>query len=117
MFGFLDMFGNYEDRKVGRYHDEATGVFVSTAWVNDSDPPWETAVEHPNYNGGKMVIVEHYHSREAAETGHEKWVQTMTTEPLPALLVDKSSHIFAELLDAVGGDEWREKGNSAYAED
>lgn len=42
MFNFLSMADNYESRKVGRF--ELTVGFVSTAYVNDADQDYETAV-------------------------------------------------------------------------
>ena len=86
LFGFGNM-GSYESRKVGRWEEE-DGRMVSTAEVTDGDHPFETAFEHPDYNDGKMVIVEAYDSRSAAEEGHERWMAIMTEGPLPDSLVD-----------------------------
>lgn len=107
------MAGTYESRKVGR--DDFDWGFVSTAAVNDSSKPYETAVEHRSYNGGEMVIVEIYDTKEAAAKGHAKWVKTMTADTLPKVLRDVSTAGIAELLDAVGGDEWREKSQGSEA--
>lgn len=63
LFDFM-MAAPYEQRKVARF--EKDGFMVDTAAVNDSEHPFETAVEHPNYNDGKMVIVEEYDSKEEA---------------------------------------------------
>ena len=63
-------------------------MFIDTARVSDGVKPFETAVEHLNYNDGKMVIVENYDTIEQAKQGHEKWVKTMTSFPLPAELLE-----------------------------
>ena len=89
MFNFLGMVGNYEQRKVGRY--EKGELLVSTAEVNDSKSPYETAVAHPKYNSGKIVIVEMYDSMAMALRGHKKWVSKMKSKTLPKKLVDVST--------------------------
>jgi hypothetical protein len=96
---------NYEDRKVGRF--DAGWGFISTAYVTDASKPYETAVEHPEYNNGKMVIVETYDTTQEARAGHDRWVETMTSDPLPDRLVDQGLSGIAEMIDAVGGEEWR----------
>lgn len=86
MFGF-DMMGSYESRKVGRYDGE-DGFMVSTAMVTDGDHPYETAVAHPAYNSGKIVIVAAYDSKDDARDGHDEWVERMTADKLPDQLVE-----------------------------
>jgi hypothetical protein len=108
MFDFLSMAGNYESRKIGRL--EAEWGLVSTAYVNDADKPYETAVRHRDYNDGKIVIVEAYDTREEAATGHERWVATMTSDRLPDRLIDRGESGLSQLVDAFGDDnEWRIK--------
>src|SRR5262249_24498781 len=106
MFSFLEMVGNYEQRKVGRY-DHPDGWFISTALVTDSEKPFVTAVCHPKYNEGRIVIVDSYDNKMEAEAGHEKWVQTMNAETLPERLVDVSEAGIAQLMDVLGGTDWR----------
>lgn len=114
MFGNIaGMMGNYDDRKVDRYDDEQTGLMVSTVMVTDSDQPYETAVRHQRYNDNKMVIVEMYESKEEAQTGHDKWVKTMTSKKMPTQLEDVSTSCISKMCDAVSSNEgWRvmEKG-------
>lgn len=98
MFEFLQDAGNYEDRRVGRF-DEGD-LMVSTATVSDGDHPFETAVKHPDYNGGEMVIVEAYDTKDQAEQGHVKWVATMTADPLPGTLVDCQNAKISQLIPA-----------------
>jgi hypothetical protein len=109
MFDFLLDAGNYRSRMVGREPldpNDPNGEFlVSTAAVSDGREPFETAVKHPDYNGGKMVIVECYPTREAAEAGHAKWVATMKAEPLPDSLRDCANAEVAQLLDALSEDK------------
>ena len=104
MFRFLDMIGNYEERKVDRYEKE--GLLVDTAAVNDSDKPFETAVACPAYNNGKWVIVELYNTKKQAQAGHNKWVKKMTAKTLPKNLKDVSTAEIATFCD-VFGKEWR----------
>lgn len=76
--------------------------------MNDAAKPYETAVEHRDYNSGKMVIVETYDTKGEAAEGHARWVATMTTDVLPDKLVDRGLAGIAELYDALSGDnEWR----------
>jgi len=111
LFGFLGMAGNHEDRCVARYDDEDTKLSISTAAVNDSDDPFETAVSHPLYNAGAWAIVATYPTGEEAEAGHKKWMQTMTAEVLPSELIDVSTCGSAAMLRAIG-DEMASKRTS-----
>ena len=88
MFDFILDMGNYNDRVVGRFDDDRSGLMVSTCRVSDGVHPIETAVKHPDYNDGKMVIVEGYDDPESARAGHEMWVEVMTHDPLPYELID-----------------------------
>src|SRR5512142_1523127 len=103
MFDFLFM-GSYESRKVGRWDSEDGERMVSTAEVNDGSHPYETAFMHPEYNDGKMVIVEAYDTRQEAEVGHERWQKVMTDGPLPDELKDCCNAQVGQLYEAVGGD-------------
>lgn len=106
MFGFFSMAGNYEDRKVGRWNGE-NNDFVSTALVTDSLHPYETAICHPDYNNGNLIIVEMYASKKDAIKGHEKWVKVMTSDKLPDSFVDVSSSEISQLQDVVSECPWR----------
>ena len=100
MFEFLSMLGDYEQRKVACYDED--GVFVSTAAVCDGRKPFETAVEHPRYNDGKLVIVECYDTREDAEKGHKLWVRLMTAKRLPTVLTDCTNAEVSQLSKLLG---------------
>ena len=102
MFSFFDMLDTYESRCVDRHEDG--DLLVSTAAVIDSDHPYETAVAHPAFNGGLIVIVETYDTVEDAESGHQKWVQIMTAPELPAELKDVSTCGIVKLAAALGYD-------------
>ena len=104
VFDFFNMFDNYEERKVDRYEEE--GLIVSTCAVTDSDEPFETGVSHPQYNDGKWVVVELYHSKKEAQEGHVKWVNIMTAQELPKELKDVST---ASITKSYYDDEWRIK--------
>lgn len=97
MFNFFEDMGNYSDRKVGR--DNFDWGFVSTAKVSDGRKPYETAVEHKEYNDGDMVIVDCYDTKEEAEKGHAKWVANMTDKTLPEKLVDCANAEIAQLCN------------------
>lgn len=101
MFGFLDMTGTYESRKVARY--EVGDLIISTCSVTDGAHPYETAVAHPEYNGGEFVIVEAYDNHEDAHTGHKRWVKTMTSDALPDKLVDCNNSEIQRFASALGG--------------
>ena len=83
MFGFLDMIDNYEKRLVA--NDKRGDAVIDTVAVTDSDDPFETAVQHPQYNSGGWVIVETYKTKEDSQVGHDKWVKVMSADILPAL--------------------------------
>ena len=96
------MIDNYDDRKVDRY--EQNGLIVDTCSVNDGDHPYETAVSHPKYNSGEWVIVEAYDTKEEAQAGHDKWIETMTAKKLPATLKDCGNALIAQLAESAGCD-------------
>lgn len=72
-FNFLNMAGNYEDRKIGRVMPgENNGVGVSTCSVTDMDEyQYETAL----LTAQGAVPVERYLTKEEAILGHKKWVE------------------------------------------
>lgn len=105
MFNFLSMADNYEQRVVANFVPEgASDWLVDTAAVTDSEQPFETAVQHPRYNEGAIVIVELYDTREEALAGHERWVKTMTAKKLPATLKDVSTCEVVDIGLALGVD-------------
>jgi hypothetical protein len=106
LYDFLSMMGNYEARKVDRF--EKGALLVDTALVTDSYDPYETAVAHPAYNNGKWVIVETYKTKEAAQSGHKRWVEIMTADELPKELKDVST-AETSLWRDIEGDDWRTK--------
>ncbi len=110
MFNFLRMMDDYDDRKVNRWDSEDGLKMVSTAMVTDGREPYETAVQHPEYNGGRMVIVECYPTIEDAKQGHAKWLKMAQNETLPSTLVDCANAEISQLMDAVGGTMAFEKG-------
>lgn len=107
MFNFMFMGNDYEQRKVENSVLE-NGAEIDTCSVSDSAQPYETAVKHTHYNGGKWVIVELYDSKQEAQEGHNRWVVTMSANPLPKTLRDVSSAGIAQFVDVFGGDDWRD---------
>jgi hypothetical protein len=100
MFHFLLDFEDYEQRKISRY--DKNGVLVDTARVSDGKQPYETGVEHPQYNNGNMIIVEGYDTIDAAKKGHDKWVKTITGEKLPDVLKDCCNAGIAQFGNCIG---------------
>uniref|UniRef100_A0A6H1ZH70 Uncharacterized protein n=1 Tax=viral metagenome TaxID=1070528 RepID=A0A6H1ZH70_9ZZZZ len=98
IFGFLSDTNNYLERVVGRYPEEGE-FLVDTAKVSDGKQPYETAVAHPYFNEGKVVIVEAYPTKKAANKGHKKWVNIMTADELPKELVDCCNAHIADLCN------------------
>lgn len=105
MFG-MDMFGTYEQRKVGCYEDTKGKKLVSTVAVTDSTFPYETAIQHPEYNNGALVIVENYETKGDAEIGHKRWVGIMKSDELPDPLMDTGQSKVSQMCD-LGGEAWR----------
>jgi hypothetical protein len=93
-FDFMFM-ASHEQRVIGTYEGE--DFIVDTAAVNDGTHPYETGVQHPRYNPGGWVIVEAYDTEVQAYEGHDRWVKTMTTQPLPDELVDCANSLIAQL--------------------
>ena len=83
------------------------GLIVDTCGgINDSDHTYETAIAHPDYNDGKWIIVEEYHTKEDAQIGHEKWVKAMTADSLPAQIRDVSTTTIIRMIDSISeGDD------------
>ena len=101
MFGdIVSMIGTYEQRKVALHQDGQ--LMISTARVTDAAHPYETAVEHPDYNNGKMVIVEAYDTKAAAEAGHQRWLALMTGDTLPSELHDCGNSEVSQLCEMFG---------------
>jgi len=94
MFNFLNMTYNYEERKVDRY--EEGNLTIDTCLITDDDEyNYETAIKHPFYNNGNWVIVEQYYTKEEAQNGHNKWVETFKNG-LPQTLPYKTAGNFAK---------------------
>jgi hypothetical protein len=77
---------------------------VSTAFVSDGIKPYETAIQHPLYNGGDWIIVDSYDTKEEASEGHDKWVGVITSENLPDTLEDVGNTEMSQLLKSIDTD-------------
>ena len=91
----------YEERVVARYDTDT--LLVDTAAVGDANRPFETAIKSPEYNDDKWIVVEAYDTRHDAVAGHDRWVATMKTEPLPPSLTDCANSPWAESIREFGG--------------
>jgi len=54
MFNFMNMIGNYKERKVER--DEFDEIIVDTAAVTDSDEPYETGISRDGDVGTSITV-------------------------------------------------------------
>ena len=99
MLDFMGMKDNYDERKIGRWDSEDCLSMVSTCSVTDGRKPFETAVLHPSYNKGKMVIVECYNTKEEAHKGHDRWLELMLEDKLPLTLVDCANSEISQLCE------------------
>lgn len=100
----LRNFVAFDQIRIGRYVDESKGLVVDTASVPDAEQPWETAVCHPAYNLGNWIGVEMYEREGLAQAGHTKWVQIMTTEPLPEKLFEVSTALIIRIDEQFGAN-------------
>lgn len=100
MFKFFGMKTNYKERVVDNYKNG--DLIVDTAAVTDADQPYETGIQHPSYNNNKWVIVELYDTKEEAQTGHDKWVKTMTQDVIPSKLTDVSTCEIIKFAKSLG---------------
>ena len=101
MFNFMSDADNYEERKIDRYDGE--GFCIDTCAVSDGEKPYETAIQHPEYNDGDWIVVEAYNTPLAAQKGHKRWIEIMTSDHLPDSLKDCGNAEIAQLLEEVGG--------------
>lgn len=81
----MGQIGPVEERRVAVY--EEGELFVSTVYAPDTGS-YETAIGHPFYDSGSLIIVEEYGTIEEAQTGHAKWLALMTADNLPNTLTD-----------------------------
>jgi hypothetical protein len=80
-------------------------AFVSTIGdVSDGEKPYETALQHPDYNNGKIIIVEKYDTEEEALEGHGKWTDLLVTGNLPEEITDCSNSHIQQLMDSFQGE-------------
>lgn len=102
IFGFMQDWDNHDERLVLRFKEGR--LSVDTSRVSDGEKPYETGVAHPDYNGGRWVIVEAYDTSEQARSGQFRWVKTMTSGPLPDKLVDCCNSSVSQVIMAIGGE-------------
>ncbi|KKM78779.1 hypothetical protein LCGC14_1356570 [marine sediment metagenome] len=84
----LDAF-TIEERRLERF--EAGDIIVDTCAASDSDRPYETAIQHPDYKGGLWIVVELYDTKAEARLGHYKWMALMMAGKPPDELRDVST--------------------------
>jgi len=95
----------YDIRKVDCYKTDT--VIVDTCEVYESYNKFETGISHRAYNEGNWIIVEVYDDIVSAKQGHDRWVEMMTQDELPACLVDTSTNNISDFVDSSYGEGWR----------
>lgn len=98
MFNWSGMSNSYNERCVGNFRKD--DLRVSTALVTDGEKPYETAISHPEYNDGKLIIIEAYDTEKLANEGHSKWIGIVTSDALPEFLQDCQNSGISKMLDA-----------------
>src|SRR3990167_9952930 len=106
-FNFFAMAGNHEERVVDNFTDG--NMTIDTCRVTDGSRPYDTGIQHPNYGDGSWIIVEAYDTKDEAQIGHDKWVDTMTNSSLPKELKDCNNAGIAQLGAAMFGDDWHDE--------
>lgn len=107
-----DNMGNtQQQRRIARFerrdNDGHLLRVINTAYVIDSQTPYETAVSELCYNQGRWVVVQCYDNPISALAGHRAWVKTMENT-LPDELVDVSECAVVIMADDIKkGQEWR----------
>ena len=98
--------GNYEDRKVAEKYVDGPKM-VSTCSVTDGALEFETAVAHPEFNEGQIVIVAAYATKEDAILGHELWTDLLKTDKLGDSLLDvDNAGILGQKVTFKKGEGW-----------
>lgn len=83
LFGWQDMVGNYNERKVAR--DEVNGFVIDTVLVTDRSWKYETAIMHEDFNDDDWIIVQGYATLDDAVRGHKEWLDICTNSPILSL--------------------------------
>jgi len=101
----LDIFGsgmteNYDQRKVD--NTKVGDAVIDTCAITDSAKPYETGIQHPEYNDGHWIIVETYDTEEEARKGHKRWVKAFSGKVLPNELTDRNESEFENLANSLG---------------
>lgn len=94
MFDFLNMKNDYKERKVDNFKNDK--ICIDTCYASDTGA-YETGIESKYYNNGNWVIVQEYESKEEAIKGHQEWIEKMTIDELPAVLMEVSTCKIAKL--------------------
>ena len=70
--------------------------------VTDCKQPYETAIFDEHYKKGDWMIVEHYDTIEEAKLGHDKWVNSMTSDNPPEEITEDIQDDWNEMFDNKG---------------
>lgn len=101
MFNFLLDRDNYSSRVVGRY--ESSEGFVSTCAVSDGKYPYETALQHIEWED-KLIVVAGYDTKEEAKEGHLFWVTAFVDKTLPDELQEFRNSAIFDFADSIDVD-------------
>ena len=87
---------------------------ISTVNVTEGKRPFETAISHPNYNGGDWMVIEAYDKRKTALSGHKKWVNLIRKEGLPKSFPHCTNSEFDLDDNAFGFTSQKERDNDNH---
>lgn len=94
MFDFLDMLGNYNDRKVARFDSDEFSI--DTAYVTDREHPYETAIAHKKFHAGDWIILGWRDTKEEAQKYHDEMIQFFKDNPDIEYIVDVYDNVVYE---------------------
>lgn len=96
----MNMFSRRAQDIIGKF--SKGDLYISTVSCEDTEHLFETAIAHPKYNDGLLIIVEEYDTRLEAQDSHAKWIDIMTAIELPACLKDVNTSDLRKLARKKG---------------
>lgn len=92
MFEWLNMIGNYEERKVA--YTKTDNFTIDTAKVTDRQQPYETAIAHDDFNDGEWIILGWADTKEDAQKMHDSFVEYYKTHDVDEIKDACSGRVF-----------------------
>ena len=75
---------------IKRYEVDGELIVSTIKNEGDSDLPYETAIYHPSYHSD-WIVVKEYKTKAQAVSGHNNWIESMTSDNPPEKLTDVST--------------------------